>query len=132
MPFILATIYKALPPSPSDWCEMALPDDSGLAWFNKRTSEVRRERPPEMDAPTSPSATAVGAATATTATTAKEAVLKNTETLDALLTWLDWGACGHSWWWEEEGGFGRGRLTPRPNIPTPQNLRRRTSTRTGR
>ena len=96
---ILAKIYQTLPASPADWCEMVLPPDDendksstgGVAYFNKRTSEVRRERPIEMDggAAAALSAASVVAA-ASAAAAAKEVVLENTETLDALLTWLDW------------------------------------------
>lgn len=104
MPLILAKIYKGLPPSPADWCTMVLPSstdgDTGssstkeeeeqVVYFNKRTSEVRRVRPVEMDAPSevlSPPASA----------TAKDAVLENTRTFDELLTWLDWGKGGRGW-----------------------------------
>lgn len=113
---ILSKIYQTLPPSPADWCEMVLPPDAdnssntsggssgggGVAYFNKRTSEVRRDRPAEMDGgPVS--SLGPGATSATAAAANKEVVLENTETLDALLTWLDWGG------WRVGGGWGRGR-----------------------
>jgi hypothetical protein len=95
---ILAKIYQTLPPSPADWCEMVLPPDEsddksstgGVAYFNKRTSEVRRECPVEMDGGAAAASSAASVATASAAAAAKEVVLENTETLDALLTWLDW------------------------------------------
>jgi hypothetical protein len=117
VPHILAKIYAGLTPSPADWCIMAVPShdikdaasgDDAVAYFNKRTSEVRRERPPEMDAPAlslAPPASPSAAAAAAAATANKEAVLENTQTFDGLLTWLDWGkkveaegACGPFRW----------------------------------
>lgn len=99
MPAILAKIYQGLPPSPADWCTMVLPstndadssstqkDEEQVVYFNKRTSEVRRVRPAEMDAPS-------GVLSPPASATAKEAVLENTRTFDELLTWLDWGKEG--------------------------------------
>lgn len=129
VPLILAKIYQGLSPSPADWCTMILPstkkeEEEQVVYFNKRTSEVRRVRPAEMDAPAAPLSAPASPA-------AKEVVLENTRTFDSLVTWLDWGKEGRK---KEEADGQKPRrawlIRPSSCVYSPQSSKRRTSTGT--
>jgi hypothetical protein len=97
VPRILSKIYEGIPEGPSDWCLMARRKEGGkkggkeeeeVWYFNKRTSEVSKERPVEMG--DGGGEDGDGGSEDGEEGGRREAVLEKTKTLDVALTWLDW------------------------------------------
>lgn len=87
MPRILSKIYEGIPEGPSDWCLMSGKEggkEEEVWYFNKRTSEVSKQRPIGLGDRGWEDGKGQGEGGR------KEAVLENTKTLDVALTWLDW------------------------------------------